>query len=173
MNKNTELPEIGTPTFWNLYDRFCNPVHLQEFVETGQSGLIDWMCQIMETSHRAGSIHHISSSERGWDRHKAWLTLRNAHIRNDQGDPVLYMRVGDVIVVEQAWNRDVVITHNPIELNRTSGYLLGGKWEEMVGLFMPLFDRATIMKCIDLRLKKNTEEAFALAKEEAQDWQWY
>lgn len=172
MDETVVLPEIGSQAFWNLYDQFCNPVHLEKFIETGQSDLVSQMCQIMETSHRARTIHYISCPERGWRHHKAWLTLRNAPIRNDQGNPAVNMRIGDVITLEPGWDRDVMITHNPIS-EHISGYLLSGTWEEMIGLFMPLFDKATIMKCIELRNGKNVEEAITRAKKQAHEWVWY
>ena len=54
-----------------------------------------------------------------------------------------------------------------------SGYLLSGKWEPMIGLFLPLFDKATIMTCIDLRMEQNVADAKELADEEARDWNWF
>lgn len=167
------LPEVGSEAFWSLYDEFCHPAHLEGFVKKSGSHRTSQMCAVMESAHRSRAIHKVSRPEKGWENHKAWLALRNAPIRNDRGDPAIEMRAGDVIVVEWGWDRDVIITHNPIPRNIVCGYLLSGKWEEMVGLFMPLFDQKTIHKCIELRTAKNVEEALALAKEEARDWQWH
>lgn len=173
MGANTVLPEVGTEAFWRLYDEFCHPENLKELIESGTSARVPQMRSIMESAHQSRAIHNLSRPEKGWRNHKAWLALRNAPIRNDQGYPGLYMRVGDVVVVEWGWDRDVIITHNPIPRNMVSGYLLSGKWEEMVGLFMPLFERRTIVRCIELRTAKNVREAIDLAEEEAQDWGWY
>ncbi|MBX4188121.1 MAG: hypothetical protein KW793_03225 [Candidatus Doudnabacteria bacterium] len=126
----------------------------------------------MKVAHEDGSIHRLSRAERGWENHKAWLAIHNAPIRNFEGEHKFYMRVGDVIVVEWGWDRDVIITHTPIPRNIVSGYLLSGKWEEMVGLFMPLFARSTILKCIELRAAKNVHEATMLAEQESRDWGW-
>ena len=167
------LPKIGSEEFWKLYDKFCDPAHLEKFVQKGESPHTPQICKILESAHNSGAIHRISRPGRRWAKHKAWLSLRNAPIRNDEGNPVIQMRTGDVIVVEWGWDRDVIITHTPIYRNIVSGHLLSGRWEEMVGLFMPLFDQKTINKCIELRITKNVEEAIALANEEAQDWQWY
>lgn len=131
------------------------------------------MCGVMESAHRSRAIHRLSRPEKGWENHKAWLALRNAPIRNDRGDEAIYMRVGDVVVVEWGWDRDVIITHNPIPRNIVCGYLLSGRWDEMVGLFMPLFERQAIVKCIELRTSKNVREAIDLAEKEARDWRWY
>jgi hypothetical protein len=127
---------------------------------------------IIEAAHRDRAIHKLSRPERGWGHHQAWLAVRNAPIRNDRGDEAISIRVGDVIVVEHGWDRDVIITHNPIPRNIVCGYLLSGTWEEMVGLFMPLFDHATILKCIELRTAKNVSESLQLAEEESRDWGW-
>lgn len=167
------FPDLGSEEFWKMYDEFCDPTHLENFIENGASHLSPMMCKIMEASHRSRAYHRLSRIERGWKDHKAWLTLRDAPIRNLDGVPTLYMHVGDIIVVEWGWDRDVIITHTPINRNKVSGYLLSGKWEEMIGLFMPLFDRRTIMKCIEVRTAKNVRDALELADEEARDWHWY
>lgn len=171
----TDLPEIGTQAFWNLYDDFCKPDHLENLISKGvATPLSSAMCELMESAHRSKAIHSLSRVGRGWVYHKAWITLRNTEIRDYSGNHVAFeMRVGDVVVVETGWDRDVIITHNPIPRNIVSGYLLSGKWEGMVGLFMPLFDKDTIMKCIEFRTAKNIEDAIVLAKEESQTWQWY
>lgn len=172
MSETIDLPAIGTEAFWSVYDEFCHSAHLERLINNGDSHRAPQMRSIMEAAHRDRSIHRISRPERGWENHKAWFALRDAPIRNDRGDEAIYMRVGDVIVVEWGWDRDVIITHNPIPRNIVCGYLLSGKWEEMVGLFMPLFDRATILKCIELRASKNVIEAIQLAEEESRDWGW-
>lgn len=173
MSEAAVVPEIGSEAFWSLYDEFCHPAHLKSFVKKGESHRTPQMCAMMESAHKTRAIHNLSRPERGWKNHKGWLALRNAPVRNDRGDTAIEMRAGDVIVVEWGWDRDVIITHNPIPRNIVCGYLLSGRWEEMVGLFMPLFDQRTIQNCIELRTAKNVEEALALAKEEARDWQWY
>lgn len=171
MDEIIVLPEIGSLAFWDLYDQFCSPVHLEKFIETGRSDQVAQMCQMMEVSHRARTIHYVSRPERGWGRRKAWLVLRDVPVRNEDGAPAVQMRIGDVVTLEPGWDRDVFITHNPIR-EVVSGYLLSGKWEEMIGLFMPLFDKATIMKCIELRTGRNAE-AIARAEKQAHEWMWY
>lgn len=172
MSEIMTLPAIGSEAFWTMYDEFCHPVHLEKFINQSESHLAPWMQKIMEAAHRDRTIHRVSRPGRAWNNHKAWLALRNAPIRNDLGNPTLHMRVGDVIVVEWGWDRDVIITHSPIPRTIVSGYLLSGRWEEMVGLFMPLFDHATILKCIELRTSKNLTEALQLAEEESRNWGW-
>ena len=172
MSEAVALPNIGSEPFWDVYDEFCHPAHLERFNNKGGSHRAPQMRSAMEMAHQARAIHSLSRPERGWENHKAWLALRNAPIRNDRGDEAIYIRIGDVIVVEWGWDRDVIITHNPIPRNIVCGYLLSGKWEEMVGLFMPLFDHRTILKCIELRTAKNVREALKLAEEESRDWGW-
>lgn len=173
MNETLTLPILGSKEFWDLYDEFCHPAHLERFIEKGTSHRTSQMCGVMEVAHRSREIHNLSRPDREWKNHKAWLALRDAPIRNDRGDSAVSMRAGDVIVVEWGWDRDVIITHTPIPRNIVCGYLLSGRWDEMIGLFMPLFERRTITKCIELRTAKNVREALALTEEEAQDWQWY
>lgn len=169
---NETLPIIGSKSFWNIYDKFCRSAHLRSFIKDGASNLAPQMCAIMEAAHRSREMHLIKSRpERGWRLHAAWLALRNAPVRNDRGVPVTYMRPGDVVVVEWGWDRDVVITHSP-NTRTICGLIRSGKWNEEVGLFMPLFERCTIIQCIKWRTAKNALEALALAEKEAQDWDW-
>lgn len=170
MSEAIVLPDLNSGEFWRFYDEFCHPDHLKEFINTGDSCRANKMRDIMVKAHQSQAIHHLSRPERGWKSRKAWLALRNAPIINNRGHEVLYMRVGDVVVVERGWDRDVIITHNPIQRNIACGYLLSNRWEETVGLFMPLFDRKTIINCIKLRTTKNVKEALKLAEEEARVW---
>jgi len=171
MDKET-LPQIGSTEFWNLYDEFCHPDHLTKFVTDESSPLSIKMCMLMEEAHTTGIIHHISRPERKWYREMAWLTLRIGSIFDTEGHLVMSMRPGDVIVVARQWDRDTPITHVPIR-EHVSGYLLSGHWKEMIGLFMPLYEKETILKSIELRMTKNTKEAMGRAREESRIWGWY
>ncbi|NTV21997.1 MAG: hypothetical protein HGB03_00290 [Candidatus Yonathbacteria bacterium] len=166
------LPQIGSTKFWNLYDEFCHPDHLTRFVTDESSPLSTKMCMLMEEAHTTGTIHQISRPDRKWDRHMAWLALRAGRIFDTEGYLAMSMRPGDVIVVARQWDRDTPITHIPIR-EHVSGYLLSGHWKEMVGLFMPLYEKETILKCIELRMTKNTKEAMERAQEESRIWGWY
>ncbi len=172
MSNTIVLPEIGSVEFWRLYDEFCQPAHLKSFIEDSESPLTSQMSAIMISTHKAKTIHSISRPERGWKNNKAWLALRPAPIRNVKGHPFTHMRTGDVIIWQWGWDRDVIVTHNPIS-EHVCGYLLGGPWPEMVGLFMPLFDKKTIMECIKLRTAENVKDAIKQAEEDATLWHWY
>ena len=127
----------------------------------------------MHAAHLTREIHHLTRPEKNWKHHKAWLALKDAAIQRFDGEVGMYMQAGDVIVVEFGWDRDVVITQNPINTNMVSGYLLSGRWPGMIGLFMPLFDKITIMKCIELRATENVRDSMSMAEKESLDWQWY
>lgn len=172
MEKTVEV-ERNLATFWSLYDRFCEPTHLTTFINEGVSDQAEQMRSATRAIHLDRTIHNLSRPQLGWNHHMAWLALSNAPIRNDMGQNVLYMRVGDVVIVEHGWDRDVIITHAPIDRNLVRGYLLSGRHEEMIGLFMPLFERYSILECIQLRMKKNVREATELAYQESDDWGWY
>ena len=173
MNGAKQLPEICNPKFWEFYDEFCGENHIKTLVEKGVTELSSKMCNIMESTHRTRNIHRMSRPERGWMNHKAWLAIRTASVRNDAGDISVRIRAGDVVIVETSRDRDVIITHVPIIRHMVSGYLLSGAYPEMVGLFMPLFDKKTIRTCIEIRVARNIHDAISLADEEAKDWCWY
>lgn len=160
-----------TEEFWRQYDMFCVPEHLKELITKGKSALQEAMCTTMRDAHESGEICNINRPENGWRGRMAWLALRDEPVRNENGNPVFYVRVGDVVIIEGSWN-DKIITHSPPRII-PCGYLLTDRWDEMVGLFMPLFDRATIERCIELRMAQNVEDAITLTKEASRDWRWY
>ena len=168
----TEAVAFGGPKFWALYDEFCSEASLTKLVEERHYPLANEMHAITYAAHHTREIHHLSRPERGWSHHHAWLALKSTEIHNLHGDPIIFVRAGDVVVVEHQWDRDDFLTHSP-KIQWVCGYLLSGKWEPMIGLFLPLFDKKTIEVCIKLRIKKNSEDALALMEKEAMDWTWY
>ena len=169
---NNKAIEFGSLEFWEFYDRFVTTDSLVRLIEEPDYPLATQMHEITQVAHRARTIHSLSRPERGWKHHNAWLSLRHAEIQNSEGRVVTHMRPGDVIVVEHGWDRDVIITHCPIPRNIVCGYLLSGRWEPMIGLFLPLFDRETILNCVQLMATENAKESNELALEEARDWHW-
>jgi hypothetical protein len=170
---NGSIP-FGSPQFWDLYDRFCTLTSLVKLSEDPAYPPAAQMHAITRAAHLTREIHRLSRPERGWAHHHAWLSLKTAPIQREDGEQSsIVMQAGDVIVVEHGWDRDVIITHSPIPRNIVCGYLLSGRWEPMIGLFLPLFDKETIMSCIRIRIEKNGEEALMLAREESRDWRWY
>jgi hypothetical protein len=161
-----------TEEFWEQYDTFCEPNHLQRIISGENTDLQKVMCTTMRDAHKSRGIYDINRPKKGWQHRKAWLALRNEPVRNDRGDPAFYVRVGDVAVIEFGWDSDNIITHCPPRCV-PGGYLLSGKWNEMIGLFMPLFDRATIERCIELRMAQNVRDTLILTEKASQDWRWY
>lgn len=172
-NSALVLPEFGSPDFWLLYDELCSKEGLTKLINEPNYQVAKIMNQVATAAHRTRAIHTLSRLDHGWKYHNAWFALRYAHIQNHNGDPFMNIRPCDVVVVEHGWDRDVIITHTPIETERVAGYLLSGKWEPMIGLFLPLFDAETIHQAIELRLEENANEARELAQKEAKDWGWY
>jgi hypothetical protein len=165
--------EFGGQEFWKLYDELCSPDSLSRLVNEGSEyPPASQMLRITKAAHLTRAIHTLSRSERGWGHHCAWLALKHQMIQNYEGQFGMDMRAGDVVAVEFGWDRDVVITHSP-SVSMVSGYLLSGKWEPMIGLFLPLFDKETILCAAKLRVAKNSEEAEKLAIKESEDWSWY
>lgn len=164
---------FGSPEFWMLYDRLCNEEGIRNLVNNPSDPLAAQMHAITHAAHLTREIHRLTRPDRGWKHHNAWLSLKTEAIQRHDGEIADIMRAGDVVVVEHGWDRDVIITHCPIPRNIVSGYLLSGKWEPMIGLFLPLFDAQTIQMCIKIRMEKNLSETLYLAAEEARDWRWY
>ena len=165
---------FGSPEFWKFYDEFCKESNIAKLNHDPNHPMASQMQEITAAAHRTREIHDLTRPERHWGRRNAWLVLKTTEIPRYSGEQAgFFLRAGDVIVEEHQWDRDVIITHVPVIRNMVSGYLLSGKWECMVGLFMPLFDGDTIAICIKARLDKNLEDAWALAHEEAEEWKWY
>ena len=163
----------GSPEFWMLYDEFCLPDNLHKLVNGVDFSLLRQMRQINIAGHKSGAIHKLDRLDRGWKCPMCWLALKTETIQNHEGNYGTTMRVGDVIIIEHGWDRDVVVTHTPIEGHIVRGYFLSGKWEPMVGLFLPLFHQETILRCINLRLERNHLEAKEFAQKKATEEQWY
>ncbi len=170
---STQIPEVGSPAFWRLYDDFCKPKHLKLHVSGEQTEINLRIQEIMKKEHHLGTIRVANRPEKNWKFPMAWLGLRNEPVRNDRGEPAFYVRSGDVMVVEHGWDRDVFTTHTPIH-EHVCGFILSPSpaWQEMVGLFMPLFDKKTILRCVKLRAEKNVQEAIARAEKQAFEWAW-
>jgi hypothetical protein len=170
-NVNETIP-LGSPWFWALYDRFTSNAGITDLIANEQNPLVEQMRKIIHAAHESGAIYKLSCPERGWTQRNAWLAIKTATVQQYDGSLGVLMRSGDVVVVEHQWDRDVIITHCPAATD-VSGYLLSGQWPEMVGLFLPLFDRRTIERCIEFRLAQNFGDALRQTKEEAKEWDWH
>lgn len=171
MNELTTLPEIGSDAFWNLYDEFCSKELIR--LPSGKPGNLNLKLQeVLRTSHF--EIVKLSRLEKGWHHPKAWLVLRDEHVMNMDGAYVLMtLEAGDVMTREFGWDRDVFVTHSPI-IERVSGQFLSQHWPNAEkGLFLPLYDKATIMKAVQVKVWRNLARTLEKVREEARDWQWY
>lgn len=170
------MPKIGSSEFWEFYDDFCLPENLEKFINTPEindepSGK---MHLIMHAAHMTREIHRLKREEKGWKCHHAYLALKSVQLRTICGEHFFTTICrGEVVTIQHQWNRDVPITHFPINTNIQCGYFTDGAFPEKVGLFLPLFDKKTIMTCIELRLKKNMKDAIVMAEKESRDWGWY
>ncbi len=165
---------FGSDAFWHLYDRICSEKSIRRLIEGLNDPCVIIMQHITEAAHRSREIHTLTRPGRGWMHHHAWLALRNASILTFDGSTIgLDVRAGDVFIVEHGWDRDTFLTHCPIDGRCVSGYFLSGKWPDMVGLFMPLFDAPTIRRCIQMMLQKNHETALHKMEQASKDWGWY
>ncbi len=171
MNKPSTLPEIGSEAFWSLYDEFSN----KELVGLSNGKPGELCLKLQEVLRKGHSeIVRLARPEKGWHHPKAWLVLRFEHVMNMEGTHVfMTLEAGDVMTREFGWDRDVFVTHSPI-IERVSGQFLGQQWPNAEkGLFLPLYDRATIMKAILAKAERNLARTLEKAEEEARDWQWY
>lgn len=154
---NTHNKRVFGEDFWKIYDAFCAPDHLSELMKGNITKLTLAMRRIISDIHSAGVMSSISRPSRMWETQTAWVALRDETVLDGCGERYTHIRTGEVMYINQGFDRDIVITHSPV-LESVSGYLLSGKWPNMIGLFMPLFDLTTIHVCIQLRLKKNEED---------------
>ena len=173
---SVNLPEIGTADFWKLYDKFCTAREFVRLANGEQSQLCTDLQRILRknpvTLGRL-TITSLARGSRGWENPKAWLVLRNESVITESGHIFLKLSPCDVMTCEYGWDRDVFVTHHPI-VERVSGQFLGQRWPLAEGgLFLPLYDKRTIMSAIKTRLIKNTSESISKAEEEARDWSWY
>ncbi len=171
MSKQTTL----TAAQWKSYDEFIKPVNLKHLTSLGDNNhgwtLLSKMEKMMNKLHKSGTIHEIHRPEKArWTYPRAWLVLRHAPIFNREGTHCVYtMRPGDVISLQINWDRDVFATFTPIQ-SVESGYMLSGKHPEMVGLFLPLFDKKTITTAIRLRRKHDATLQEKWIGEETYRW---
>ncbi len=171
MNEAATLPEIGSDVFWNLYDEFCTKELIG--LTSGKSGdLCLKLQEVLRTGH--SNIVKLARIGKGWHYPKAWLVLRGEHVMNMEGTHVfITLEAGDVMTREFGWDRDVFVTHSPI-IERVSGQFLNQQWPNAEkGLFLPLYDKATIMKAVRAKAERNLTKTLEKAEEEARDWQWY
>ena len=166
------MPEIGfgSKEFWELYDKFCLPKNLSEFILGIDYFLVDHLRVILTKVCKNRSIDKLTRRERGWKGHKAWLILHDAKVKNSGVGNTTLMRCGDVVIALNL-GKDLIITHSPI-IQCSSGYILNTKWEPMK-VILPLFDEETVRECIRLRLLKNKEEALLRMINEARNQGWY
>lgn len=171
MSDSNQLPEIGSEEFWILYDEFCK-TELVELAKGYTSSTCLALQEILRTGH--GQIVKLPRPEKGWQYPKAWVVLRYEDVMNKEGTNIfMVLEPGDVMTREFGWDRDVFITHSPI-IERVSGDYLPQGWPNArKGLFLPLYDRDTIMNAIKSKLEQNTTRALKKATEEARDWRWY
>ena len=118
-------------------------------------------------------VVELSRPERGWQHPKAWLVLRYETIYTTEGRVFLNLEPGDVMTREFGWDRDIFITQAPI-IERVSGQFLNQQWPgAKKGLFLPLFDKRTIMAAIKIKGEENLASSLEKAEEEARVWHWY
>lgn len=172
MSETIALPGIGTEAFWAIYDEFCRLDEFVELARSKQSELCLKLQQILRTGHM--EIVKLARPEKGWHYPKAWLVMRYEHILDPSGGyVVMALDAGDVMTREFGWDRDVIVTHSPI-IERVSGQFLGQQWPNAEkGLFLPLYDKATIMTAIKAKAERNLARTLEKAEEESRDWQWY
>lgn len=174
MSEANVLPEIGTLEFWRLYDEFCTTANFVELSEGKgkQTKLCLRLQEILRTGHT--QIARLPREDKGWQYPKAWLVMRGEQIISQDGGYVfMYLEPGDVMTWEFQWDRDVFVTHVPIR-EWVSGQFLSQSWPGAgKGLFLPLYEKETIMAAINAKLDKNRVRAVAKAVEEADEWGWY
>jgi hypothetical protein len=171
MSDTPLLPEVGSEAFWNLYDEFLSKELIG--LSNGKPGdLCSKLQEVLKKGH--SEIVRLARTEKGWHYPKAWIVLRGEHVMNMEGTHVfMTLEPGDVMTREFGWDRDVFVTHSPI-IERVSGQFLGQQWPNAEkGLFLPLYDKETIMMAIRVKAEKNLSRTLEKAEEEARDWQWY
>lgn len=167
------LPALGDQAFWTLYDEFCQQENLQYLIETGTALHLAKIKTLMDAGHRSKELFTLGRSERGWKMIKAWLVIEKRDVLHEGGYPWLSLRVGDVIGIQPSWDRVGILTHVPINNNLPRGRLHHTQEGETIGCFMPLYERNTIMTCIQARLTMNARMALMETMVEANEWKWY
>lgn len=171
-NTANVLPEIGSEAFWSIYDEFCDRELARFSSDTDPGDLCLKLQEILRAGH--GEIGKLPRPEKGWNHPKAWLVLRNESVMDREGSHVvMYLQAGDVMTCEFGWDRDVFVTHTPI-IEHVSGQFLSQRWPNaQKGLFLPLYDRSTIMKAIQAKLEMNMVRSWEKAQKESREWGWY
>lgn len=161
MMQSQETPPksvFGTPVFWDIYDKASQKGFRDKSLNGQLSSLIEANIE---------RVLNIKRPEKSWEIIRGWVALKDEQLRNDNGDIVLYINTGDIVIIQYAWDRDVIVTHFPRK-DMVSGPLLGGKQSH--GLFAPLFDQAIIEGLIKMKLTEYEEAALAFFDAEKKCW---
>jgi len=158
MSTSEQKQVLDTNLFWSLYDRYVLGDFRDEELNRKLSEL---------TKNHIREMFQLERLEKGWKTIRAWIALDHCHVRNDEGQSVFFVTLGDVVIINYGWDRDITITHSPIE-EFVSGNLLGR--EQCQGLFLPLFEADTIERAIRLQLKEIEKAALEKFAEEKGYW---
>jgi len=169
MSEPEVLPKIGTPEFWELYDKFVCYIEFPELLSGVQSNACAKLREILRAGHK--EIARLPRPEKDWHLPMAWLVLRNEQVISADGSHVLMqLEAGDVMLGEPRGDRAVFVTHSPI-IERSLLQFLGQRWPgAKKGVFLPLYDKETLMKAVRLKANKNATRCLDKAEEVAQIW---
>ena len=161
--KEAEKP-FDAAKFWELYDRYRESVKsLRDDALSGELGI--------ELAHCYRQIRDLVRPASGWMTIFGWVALRGQQYMTHDGSGVgLVIDRGDVLIQQHNWDRDVIVTHAPLNTNRVSGWILRAKFGEAIGLWLPVYDPALLGQAIELRMKESRDAAIKFFEEEAAHW---
>ena len=115
-------------------------------------------------------LRALKHPQKNWIHILGWIALRDQSFFNHQdGQFVLSVRTGDILIEQHPWDRDVIVTHVPM-IEHVSGWLLNPNYEEAKGLWVPIFN-PLILKCaLQIRLLEIREQAEKFFETEKASW---
>ena len=139
------------------------------------SNFIEYYCKIVTTDLKGdhqrdfwrpmcGILEHVDvttllGEESRYKKIWGYLVLESQILMNSEGRVAMRVYIGDVVVQEIGWDRDVVITHFPICRSIVSPQIV--KHLDLRGKLMPLYSRELIERFAKIRT-----EAYAFGQSE-------
>jgi hypothetical protein len=104
--------------------------------------------------------------------HYGYVSIQQSFIINLHGHIVGQVRKGDVLIMQIAWDRNVIITHDPIEQCTPIPYLLKDteNFTGLNGIWLPIFDTELIWRFVKRQKEKDKEYLHRLLREEQKYW---
>lgn len=101
-----------------------------------------------------------------------YVAIAHSHIFNKRDDYVGQVCLGDVLVLQFNWDRNIIVTNLPLSQNCPIPYLLRDTdlLRGYKGIWLPIFNPRRIRDFAERQIKQHTESVSELLDEEEKWW---